>query len=277
MAECLSNAQHGHSALRADPRPTHELISTALTEPDEHRAWEAVTVLHFRGNWEVLEAARQLCRSECPQERRLGADILGQLGVPERTYPDQCVEMLLEVLEHEQDEGVLHAVGVALGHLNDRRGVASLVRLKNHASWQVRYAVVFGLSCLVDDRAIQTLIELSSDEDEVIRDWAPFGLARQIDPDTQEIRDALVKRLTDTDPETRAEALAGLARRGDERVIEPLIKELSSDCVARLVVEAAETIGDPRLYPAVLQLKAWWDVDPDFLEAALSRCRPQTP
>lgn len=43
---------------RDDARRTEELIQIALTEPDESAAWEPVTVLHYRGSLEVLEAAR---------------------------------------------------------------------------------------------------------------------------------------------------------------------------------------------------------------------------
>ena len=39
-----------------DPRATHELISQALTEPDENAAWEAASILHYRGSKDVFDA-----------------------------------------------------------------------------------------------------------------------------------------------------------------------------------------------------------------------------
>ena len=60
-----------------------QLIQIALNEEDEDKAWDAVTVLQFRGTQEVLEAAQRLCESRNPEERELGANILGQLGVPQ--------------------------------------------------------------------------------------------------------------------------------------------------------------------------------------------------
>ena len=99
---------------QADPRTAHEFIAIALTEPDELKAWEAVVKLHFRGTNEVLDAACQSCVSHCSQEKTLGANILGQRGVPERTFPKESVAVLLKLLELEKDEGVLDACCIAL-------------------------------------------------------------------------------------------------------------------------------------------------------------------
>ena len=69
--------------------------------------------LQWRGSHEVLDRAAQLCRSFCVMERRTGADILGQLGVPDRTFPERCLQILLGMLECEQDHGVLQSIVVA--------------------------------------------------------------------------------------------------------------------------------------------------------------------
>ena len=75
-----------------DPRTVGELVSLALSEQDENAAWDVVGILHFRGTQEVFDAARLLCRSCCAAEQTLGANILGQLGVPVRSFPDESVE-----------------------------------------------------------------------------------------------------------------------------------------------------------------------------------------
>jgi hypothetical protein len=69
------------------------------------------------------------------------------------------------------------------------------------------------------------------------------------------------------------EALVGLARRKDERVIEFLLKELTSSCVGYLVLEAAEEIGDFRLYTALVDLRKWLTNDRDLLESAIASCQ----
>jgi hypothetical protein len=61
-------------------------------------------------------------------------------------------------------------------------------------------------------------------------------------------------------------------------MLEPLIRELSSDSVGLLALEAAEAIGDPCLYPTLVSLKSWWATDgkdAELLEAALAKCSPE--
>ena len=106
---------------------------------------------------------------------------------------------------------------------------------------------------------------------------ATFGVGTLVEADTPQTWDALYARAFDAHGDTRSEALVGLARRKDARVLEPLIRELDSDSVGRLAVEAAEAIGDPRLYPALASLKSRWGPNgPDaaLLEEALAKCRP---
>jgi HEAT repeat protein len=197
-----------------DPRSTLDLINTALCEPDEDAQWDAVGVLHFRGNADALNAARILCRSGCEQERELGANILGQLGVPERTFPEESVAELLRMLQSETSARVIEAIAIALGHQGDPRAASELARFANHPGANVRYAVVHGLTGHIAPLAIATLIRLTKDPEPEVRDWATFALGTQIDLDTSEIREALAARLDDDDEDTRAEAIAGLSRRG---------------------------------------------------------------
>lgn len=265
---------------RNDPRTTDEFISIALAEQDEDRAWEAGVTLHFRGTEDVLDATRHLCASECPQERTLGASILGQLGIPARSFPAESVKALLATMEVETDEGVLDAVCIALGHIHDPATVPSLARFKAHPSAKVRYAVAFALAGFEDRMAIQTLIELSRDENELVRDWATFGLGTQIDVDTPEVRAALLARVSDEDEVTRGEALVGLARRKDQRVVEPLIEELErhhGDEYGGYAVDAADELADERLLPVLTQLRQSAGTDAMRLDEAICRCAGESP
>lgn len=241
--------------IRNDPRPTAELIHLALTEKDEDAAWEPVPVLQYRASRDVLEAAKQLCTSQTPIERTLGANILGQLGLPERTFPSECFECLAKMLPAESDPDVLNAIAVAFGHLHDPCCIDLLVHLKTHPNCDVRFGLVHGISGHENPKAIETLIELSRDQDEDVRNWATFGLGTLIDADSHEIREALLARTTDADGECRGEALVGLARRKEGRVFEPLLKELADDEVGTLAIEAAEYMADLRLLPALLELR----------------------
>ncbi len=271
-----TNLNYGHK--RNDYRSIEELVRLALTEQDEDAAWGAVTTLRCRGSREVLEAAKQLCASDRADERQLGANILGQLGMPERTFPDECFEILAAMLSKETDPNVLECIGVAFGHLKDPRAIELLLPLKRHRNSDVRFGVVLGLTGHDRPDAIEALIELSRDSEELVRNWATFALGTMISSDAPEIREALFARITDPHDETRGEALVGLALRKDEGVIEPLLSELSSGNAGRLTLEAAGAIRNPRLYPALVELKRCCPADASnfsLLEDALASCAPR--
>src|SRR5438045_214528 len=97
-----------------DPRSVDELFTAALTlSYDDERMWNAVAALHCRGSKEVLARAVALCDSSCSRERRLAADVLGQLGVPDRTFPEESFSLLCKMCHHGEDADVLQAVFVA--------------------------------------------------------------------------------------------------------------------------------------------------------------------
>ena len=255
-----------------DRRSTTRLIGTALDNADTGAAERALDLLRFRATREVLEAAQELCNSASPTERILGVQILGQLGIPERIFPDEVVVVLLELLEREELPSVLSEIAAALGHQHARAGVEPLSRLKNHPDAGLRYSIVYGLLGQESPTAIHTLIELSHDPDEDVRDWATFGLGTMLEADSPLIRNALLDRTTDESSQVRGEALVGLAVRRDRRVIEPLLRELRSVEMNTLALQAAEEIGDPLLLPALLHLAEDLPDDPD-LAAAIASCR----
>lgn len=259
--------------FRADPRTNEELISAALLlSPDEDSYWDLVWTLHRRDTLDLLKRARSLCQSSDNAERRLGADILGQIGSPDRKSPKQCVATLLEMLKEENDGDVLQAILIALGHLGEPEAIEPASQFRAHPDPGVRHGVVLALMGHEDQRAVECLIELSQDEDAHNRDWATFGLGTQINLDTPAIREALIARVSDADVDTRSEAITGLVQRGDLRVIPALVQELTSDCVGTLAVEAAATIAAPELLPHLLALKEWWDVDAGLLAQAIEAC-----
>jgi HEAT repeat protein len=93
--------------------------------------------------------------------------------------------------------------------------------------------------------------------------------------DTPTLREALFERLTDSDDDTRGEAMVGLANRRDRRVVPAIAKELASDCVGSLAVEAAGIIAAPELHPELIALREWWDVNDRLLVDAIQACSPE--
>jgi HEAT repeat protein len=262
---------------RRDPRSTHQIITEVLSEVDEDRAWEHVVTLHFRSTPDVLEATEELCSSECAEERSLAANILGQLGVPDRAFPEECHRLLAGMLDRETDADVLAAIGIACGHLHHPGAVPLLTPLRRHPEGKVRHAVVHGLMGHEEPQAVAALIELSADADEDIRDWATFALGTQLNLDTPQIREALARRLSDPDGVTCAEVITGLVQRDDPRAFPALLAALEEgparfDPRFDRVVSAACDLADPHLLAALLRCRErGWD-EASLLEEAIPSC-----
>ncbi|HEY3266501.1 MAG TPA: HEAT repeat domain-containing protein [Armatimonadota bacterium] len=273
-----------------DPRSTDELLRLARAEKDADTRSELASILCWRNTREVLDGALQLCEGAAASDRSLGADILGELGVGEETFYEECFGGLLRLLG-DRRVTVLEAAAFGLYHMHglssmfarkgrdDLRVVGPVAALKDHSSARVRFAAVSGLMGLPDDGAIQALVELSEDPVTRVRDWATFALGSAIEEvDTPGIRDALFRRVHDPDFDTRSEALVGLARRHDPRVLEPLREMLEGDEAGLLALEAAETLADSRLLGALSGLRARMEADEEdpwdhALDAAIAACR----
>jgi HEAT repeat protein len=90
---------------------------------------------------------------------------------------------------------------------------------------------------------MDALLGLMEDTETMARDWATTAIGGTLALDGPHIRDALLRRSGDNDAIVRAEALHGLARRGDHRAVPLLIKELISESdYAHLFEEAAKCL-----------------------------------
>lgn len=214
-----------------DTWSTAALLEAAFVETHEREPGSpcpARVALHARGNREVLEAALTLCRSLDPRWRSLGAEILGELGFPDRTFPEECCDALVDLLRHDTSREVVTSAVYALGHLGNRRCDPDLLALKDHPEPAIRKGVAFSLLGTTLPAAVPVLLQLMEDPHKETRDWATTTLGQAVCFDSAEIRDALLRRAaSDSDDITRGEALCGLGRRGDRRGVPLLIKELA--------------------------------------------------
>ena len=69
--------------------------------------------------------------------------------------------------------------------------------------------------------------------------------------------------------------MAGLARRLDERAVEPILRELSEKDVMTLAIEAADAMPCPQFLPHLEDLYAA-HADDQMILRALTRCRDVT-
>jgi HEAT repeat protein len=243
-------------------------------EDDDGGPWEAVSKLQALAVDEslgriVYEKAVQWCRNNKPAKRRRGVDILAQLGKtedhPDVVFARESYAVIVSVLEDELDLQVIDSCLVALGHLGNPKAVPLILEHRKNTDPDVRFAVAFALSCFADEPdAIRVLLQLMQDPDEDIRDWATFGIGVQSSADSAEIRQALLARLDDDNPDTREEAVAGLGKRKDLRVLPDLIELLQEDEVSYGVVEAAANLLD------LPEINEEWSAD-EYIEALSNR------
>jgi HEAT repeat protein len=208
---------------------TSALIEAAYREQhelDDDSPCPATVALHERGSREVLDAALTLCTSLDSKWRSLGARLLGELGSPERTFPEECCDELVRLLRDPSQSVVISAI-YALGHLGNHRRDAELLALQDHPDPAIRKGVAFALSGTSLPEAVPILLKLMEDPDVEARDWATTTLGQAPGFDSPEIRAALLARATEDDDEiVRGEALHGLALRGDRRCRPLLAVEL---------------------------------------------------
>lgn len=202
---------------------------TLLGDCDDDAPWEAVIKLHMIGTQEVFDRAANWLLSVDWNKRMRGADILSQLGsgknsehFSELSYP------LIEKLQKAEQELHVAASSVrALGWFHNHDAIDSITKFSNSENASVRSAIAFALGSFADDpRSISVLIELMRDQDEYVREYAAFSLGIHGSSDSEPIRAAFVERLIDSYEYVRLDAIASLAKRKDQRVLEALLKEL---------------------------------------------------
>ena len=262
---------------RGATQSPHRLLEVARHARDDEARWDCITHLHGAPSREVWEGAVRLCGSRDPSDRRLGADVLGQLGTPRMPFRDESIAVLRPMLG-DPDPAVVRCAAVALGHLSAREALDDLIALGAHRDPEVRHAVAFALMSHDEPRAVAALVALSRDPEPMVRDWATFSLGSLHDADTDEIRHALASRLEDADRDTRIEALVGLATRRDPRVVGELERVLRGKDPPHVVVDAARVLASPDLLPALLFLReSGWpksEADTHLLDRAIAACRP---
>jgi HEAT repeat protein len=211
--------------------------------------WAAVTALSRMGGREVFNRSAELCKSENPLARARGADVLAQLGKtseqPTNNFPEESYLVVSSLLDCEKDALPLTSAISALGHIGNPLAIPLIVQHVCHPKPEVRFHVACALGTFADDtRTIKALLLLMDDGDPNIRDWATFGLGVLGETDSDEIRDSLFLRINDPDEDTREEAMRGLSKRKDQRVLRPLIAILEQDCVPDRSIEAADLMLD---------------------------------
>lgn len=257
--------------------PSEEIVSTYRKAIESDDSTATLALVHYRGGRLEFEIGRRCAESNDPLDRATGCDVLAQLGWGDDCFHDESVDILLRHLG-DADDRVVASAAHALGHRKSPRSIEAILLLVDHANSDVRYAVVHGITGQNDPAAIDGLITLTRDQHRDVRNWAAFGLGTISDADSKELRDALIQLLHDSDPEIRGEALIGLSKRHETRVLPALECELAGEFYGSWCVEAATLMQEPRLIPLLEALRDRVPLEEavsclaDF-ESAINACR----
>jgi len=182
------------------------------------------------------------------------------------------------------------AAAEALGRIGDSRTVKVLVTALTDTNWRVREKAAKALGWIGDNNAIEPLVAALKDNDSDVRQKAAEALDRlgwraeseaeqrlyfiakrdwnkylEINGVTVE---ALIRVLSDKNPQVRKEATETLTKIGDLSTVEGLIVALEHNNI-NIRKEAAETLGNIGHDRAVKQLiAALKDWEPDVRQAA---------
>ena len=233
-----------------------KLLARLLNNKSEKSRWDNISVLRSRPSEELFKKCLELTKSKEQENRSIGIDILAQLGLPPRPFLEQNLKLYFDLLNIETAPEVLMSILYAIGHNNENLNQKQIEKicsfLDSENEW-IKEGLVYALLGIDNLKAIETLIKLSSDKLSHVRNWATFGIGTQIEKDSQIIRTALWNRVNDRHQETKLEAIVGLTKRKDNRVIEIIKRELINGEYGTLLFEAIIETGDKQFLPLLRQ------------------------
>ncbi len=260
--------------------PFGELLDRAVQFADpENENWrEAASELASRGDEVTYQAAAALTRDADALRCAFAVDVLGRLAHAAPAFAGRVLPLLVSAAERALGDGEGAASTVlartlvrALSEPGDGAAAPVVLRFATHADAGVRSATAASLHSLGPgedpeepeeprdhkeprergdfEATAQTLARLTGDTDAVVRNRATIALAWCGD-DSIEVRESLAARLGDHDKATVAEAARGLARRGDPRAVDALVRLLTHEepgsAAYDTATEAVDEVRDER-------------------------------
>lgn len=257
-----------------------EIFYRLFTNKSKTNYWKYISELRKRKSTEIYQKVTELTKSKNENEKVIGINVLAQFGYP-RKHKAKTLKTYFNLLKTESSIKIVSSILYGIGHNNETltdKQIETICNFKSSKSATIRYSLTFALSGIENQTAINTLILLSKDKDSDIRDWATFGIGSQTELDNQEIRQALWERISDSDKDTRDEAIAGLAKRKDPRIKEVLKTELDrADNLSSLTLEAIEELDDKDFIKLIEQKifknKAEQIIPEDWLQSTVEKLK----
>ncbi|MFE5804991.1 hypothetical protein [Streptomyces sp. NPDC056491] len=205
------------------------LMARALNHNKDHAAWgNATMVLANRRDQETWTAAAALRAHSKPSHRLFGAEVLRLTHLfddsAEDAFAGPALDLFTDWSTGEANPAVLTEVLVALGDHCDLRASAALVPYAGHADAGVRRAVAHGFGTWPEAPAFledvhEALLALMTDTDTEVRRAACLTVAEGRDRDAV-LATAMAALLDDADRRVQVTAVYGLALHDDEQCVE---------------------------------------------------------
>lgn len=239
-------------------------VKTALTR-DAY--WDRIIELRKQYTGKVYVICQQLIASEQESDRKMGYDIIAQIGDLSFRQSKHIQQMYLDKLKIERNHALEEALLYGLSHNNNNLPLDAIDQLQHYQSNNdaiLRLGLVHCLSGIDSPKAIMILLTLMQDENDEVRNWSTFGIGSQLDTDNQAIRAALWKNVTDKYQDVRYEAILGLAKRQVMEVVSVIETELQQGNIGTLLFEA---IVELQLSNFIPQLKRLLEISKQEKEA----------
>ena len=262
------------------------LIARALSVKTRKAYRANLQELRFRASASLYERCIELAKSELPEEREVGVDILAEFFRRDKRkkygyespYSKDRLALFLQMIVVEKNinviESLLHGIGKNDCRIKSK-DIDLILPFIDHENRSVRWTALIALMNSPNNmKAIRGLIKLSNDRYADIRDWATFTIGTQSELDNDEIRKALYARCTDKHLVTRHEAICGLAKRKDAGVKKYIEKALAShDVCTTLIFESIRELDAKEYLPHLEAMLAETENDPSIRELWLDELK----
>ena len=89
---------------------TEKLFTRLLNNKSKKSYWEHIDILRSRSDEDVFRQCVELTVSGIPKNRKIGIDILAQLGVPPRPFYHETIDIYFKLLEREKEPAVIMSI-----------------------------------------------------------------------------------------------------------------------------------------------------------------------
>lgn len=170
----------------------------------------------LRKQGDAIALSRALKHQDVQKSRHLRAQVIEDLG---KVGSPTGVPALIEVLAEDPDDGSRMYAAIALGRIDDPRGLSALRSGMGDPEQAVRLWAIESLGHRRDRESVDRLIACLRDEDSWIRGNSARALGRIGD---QRATFPLLERLGDLNGSVRKASASALVALGDSRSLKPL-------------------------------------------------------